>query len=105
MNLSVRHEGQQSTMVIAAYARHTAYQALVADHLNIIKSDTVKNHTIIRLQLKHSVFSRDTNPIAKNDAGFLSRRGINISLDFEPFGLNLRKPYTTPGRAWLSTML
>ncbi|KAJ5514228.1 hypothetical protein N7463_003780 [Penicillium fimorum] len=83
--------------------RHTAYRALVADHLNIIESDTLnnvlkgcmarfENLTIIRMQHNDSDFFWNSNSIAKDEFRCLGWRGIKHQLGFNPFGLNLRKP-------------
>lgn len=97
------HRDRPPKTVAQINAQYTAYQALVADHLNIVKSDTLnnvlkecvarfENLTVIRMQLKDSDFFRNSNPIAKADVRFLGWRGLERQLGFKPFGLNARKP-------------
>lgn len=97
------HRDRPSKTIAQINSQHTAYQAVVEDHLSIIESGTLnnvlnkciarfKNLTVIRMQLKDSDFFWNSNPIANDEVQFLGWRGVKRQLGFNPFGLNVRKP-------------
>ncbi|KAJ5978951.1 hypothetical protein N7501_002293 [Penicillium viridicatum] len=97
------HRDKPSKTVAQINSQHTAYQAVVEDHLSIIESGTLnnvlnkcmarfKNLTIVKMQLKDSSFFWNSNPIAKDEVQFLGWRGVTHQLGFNPFGLNVRMP-------------
>lgn len=76
------HRDKPSKTVGQINSQHTAYRAVVEDHLNIIESGTLnnvlnkcmarfENLTVIRMQLKDSDFFWNSNPIAKDEVQFL----------------------------------